>query len=1498
MSGETASCDETEKARLAALRRLQVMGTPPEVQFDALARAASRLCETPMSAITLIDQDRQWLKASIGLSGINETERSNSFCTYTIAGDSLLEVEDTTSDCRFSRNPFVVRKQGVRFYAGAPLKLSGGENVGSLCVFDTKPRRLSETQKETLIDLAEAASRALEAHRAALQGNRLVALAAQTQSMLKHSRDAILSVDLEDRITQWNLAAERLFGYSAEEATGASAGIIIGNETERDSRYSELERAANAPPVRATRIHRNGTKIPVLISIGPVVSEDGKIVGATEIIRDISDIISKEHELANAEARVRRLYEATPAMLYSVDLAGILLSASDRWLDVMGYHREDVVGRKLADFMTERSARLFHAETLPLLSSEGHFEEAEGQVITRDGAVLDVMISAVLERGDACELVRSIGIMENISERREVERALRSERTRLNQIIQTTHAGTWEWNVATGENRVNDMWAAMLGYTLAELEPVTIEAFEELVHPDDRERLNSRIEAHLNGKEPRFTAEVRMRHKAGHWLWIASSGQLVTTLEQGQPEWMYGTHQDITERRNKEEELRLSNEFLDRIGQVAGVGGWEVDLVNSALYWSDKTCQIHEVEPGFKPDLEVAIDFFAPTSQPVIQAAVEHAIATGEGYDLELQLVTAKGRLIWVRAVGTAEFEDGEAVRLTGSFQDISEAIKRRKEVEDINQRFAVASKNGRVGIWDADLLTGKTLYSDIWLSQIGYERNELSDDGLLWQNFIHPDDIERVREANEAHLRGDAPYFEEEFRFRHKDGRWIWILDRGLITERDSEGNAVRMIGTHIDITTQKEQDAERLLLGERMAIATDNGGIGIWEVDLDTQAARWDDWMYRLYGLPVDTPGSLVDLWHRYTYPEDAERVQQAVRKAIENDDLMEEEYRVIWPDGSTHHLHASARRVAGVDGMPDRFIGATWDVTEERQLALDLAEQHELMHVTLKSIGDAVITTDAHGNIRWLNPVAEKMTGWSLDRALGQPSHRVFKIVHEETRRPALDPLRTCLELGEVVGLPEDTLLISRNGIEYGIEDSCAPIRNGDGEVLGAVLVFHDVSEQRRLSREMSYRASHDQLTGLINRSEFDRRMDSAYEKVKNGDLGAALLFIDLDRFKIINDSCGHAVGDQLLVDISELMRSVIRANDTLARLGGDEFAAIIENCSDEMAITIAEKICKAVASYVLVHDEKHYRVGSSIGVSMIDHASASASTILQEADAACYAAKEGGRNRVHVWQQNDKAIEARLGQTSWVARIEQALEEDGFVLYVQKIVPFDGQRDDKTHVELLLRMLDENGGIIPPSAFLPASERFNLATRIDRWVLEHALQCMASARAGGSSVVSVNVSGQSVGDRSFHRFALELLHSTSDELRRSLCLEITETTVISNMAEAVEFIEAVRELGVMIALDDFGAGSASFNYLKNFSVDFLKIDGQFSQGLLNHPIDEASIRCFIDMARILGIQTVAEYVSDKKIADRLHAMGVDFAQGYFYHVPEPVANLKLC
>jgi diguanylate cyclase len=467
----------------------------------------------------------------------------------------------------------------------------------------------------------------------------------------------------------------------------------------------------------------------------------------------------------------------------------------------------------------------------------------------------------------------------------------------------------------------------------------------------------------------------------------------------------------------------------------------------------------------------------------------------------------------------------------------------------------------------------------------------------------------------------------------------------------------------------------------------------------------------------------------------------------------------------------------------------------------------------------------------------------------------------------------------------------VLISREGDEYGIEDSAAPIRNEAGDLLGVVLVFHDVTEQRRLSGEMSYRASHDALTGLINRAEFEARLRRTLNKAHEERSQHALMYIDLDQFKLVNDACGHSVGDQLLQQVAKLMGETVRARDTLARLGGDEFAVILEHCTTDQAQRVAQQICDRMDDFRFVHDGRRFRIGTSIGLVPVDTRWANTAAVMQAADTSCYAAKEAGRNRVHAWFDTDQAMRARHGEMQWATRLEQAIDDNRFVLYAQKIHPLRAQTSG-LHAEVLLRLLDTDGSLIPPGAFLPAAERFHLSSRIDRWVLQHALvRLRAVADLKAVELLCINLSGQSIGDRAFHRHAVELLTLAGPAVCQRVCFEITETAAITNMADATHFIEQVRALGVRMALDDFGAGASSFGYLKTLPVDLLKIDGQFIKDLIDDPLDDAAVRCFVDVARVVGLKTVAEFVDRPEILQRVREHGIDYAQGFLLHRPEP-------
>lgn len=471
----------------------------------------------------------------------------------------------------------------------------------------------------------------------------------------------------------------------------------------------------------------------------------------------------------------------------------------------------------------------------------------------------------------------------------------------------------------------------------------------------------------------------------------------------------------------------------------------------------------------------------------------------------------------------------------------------------------------------------------------------------------------------------------------------------------------------------------------------------------------------------------------------------------------------------------------------------------------------------------------------------------------------------------------------------------MLISRDGEEFGVEDKAAPIRGADGQVQGAVLVFRDVTEQRRLSGEMRYRATHDALTGLVNRAEFEIRLRRMLTDAQEHRHAHTLLYIDLDQFKLVNDACGHTVGDELLQQVARLLDQTVRSRDTLARLGGDEFGVILEHCGGEAAQRVAQQVCQRMDDFRFAHGGQRFRIGASVGLVPVDARWPTTAAVLQAADTACYAAKEAGRNRVHAWVDTDQALQARQDEMQWATRLEQALDENRFALHAQRIVPLRAAPSG-LHAEVLLRLVERDGRLIPPGAFLPAAERFHLSSRIDRWVLRRALALLtALPDLDAVDTLSVNLSGPFIGDRAYHRQALDLLAAAGPAVCRRLCLEITETAAVTHMADAARFVEQVRALGVRVALDDFGAGASSFGYLKSLPVDLLKIDGQFIRDLLDDPLDDAAVRCFVDVARVVGMRTVAEYVDRPDVLQRLREIGVDYAQGFLLHRPQPIEQV---
>lgn len=746
--------------------------------------------------------------------------------------------------------------------------------------------------------------------------------------------------------------------------------------------------------------------------------------------------------------------------------------------------------------------------------------------------------------------------------------------------------------------------------------------------------------------------------------------------------------------------------------------------------------------------------------------------------------------------------------------------------------------------------------------------------------------------------LASGTPFYGEAT-LRDHAGKLIWTTMEAQPFS-DRRGRAAGFVVIQANVTERRATDAA---LHESRAFLDQTGqvaGVGGWQLDLQTQALVWSAQTRRIHEVPDDYVPQLDQALMFYP-PGAREKMQAAISASIASGKGWDLELPFV--SYRKRHLWVRAMGVVEFDGaQATRLIGAFQDISQRKFAEIALEENRELLRVTLNSIGDAVVTTDAFGLVTWLNPIAEAITGWTAAAAKGKHIAEVLSLVSDETRHRVPNPVVMALKQNKIVGLALNTVLITRDGTEYGIEDSAAPIRNAFGRVIGVVMVFRDVTAARLLTREMVHQARHDSLTGLPNRLEFETRLSRFLLRSERSSESGAMMFIDLDHFKIVNDTCGHFAGDQLLCQLSALIKSCVRSHDTVARLGGDEFGLLLENCSAQNAERIAQKICDAADQFRFVaNPEQAFRVGTSIGVVPIEVPWRDPDDVMRAADESCYMAKEGGRNRFHTWQAQDQAMHNRIGESLWGARIEKALDERGFELYAQRIEaisPAAGAPAQGLHCEVLLRLRDADGKLVAPGTFLPVAERYQLSSRVDRWVVQEVFDRLSDMEGSAAlpSLLAINLSGQSISDRSFHEFIMRLLDLALFDVR-VLCFEITETAAVTNLAEATVFLDAMRRRGIRIALDDFGAGMSSFGYLKNFNVDFLKIDGQFVRDLASNPLDLVSVRSFCDVARVLGIQTIAEYVEREEQRVILQQLGVDFVQGFLLHQPEPLANLFL-
>ncbi len=628
----------------------------------------------------------------------------------------------------------------------------------------------------------------------------------------------------------------------------------------------------------------------------------------------------------------------------------------------------------------------------------------------------------------------------------------------------------------------------------------------------------------------------------------------------------------------------------------------------------------------------------------------------------------------------------------------------------------------------------------------------------------------------------------------------------------------------------------------------------------------------------------------------PEYAELVNENFRRRLAGEPAAERyEVEVLGREGQVSRLEITsalieydgghALLVTGVEILPTQTV---------ESLRLRSEGESGVHLLALNSLAEAVITTDTSGKITYLNPAAERLSATSAGHALGRTLEEIFSLVDETDRRLLSDPVRQALATGAPVNLGRRALAVARsNGNERSIELSASPVRNTAQELVGAVVLLHDVSELRGLARQMSYQATHDALTGLVNRREFERRLEEAIESGHRGDGQHVLCYLDLDRFKVVNDTSGHLAGDSMLREVAKLLRDAVRDSDTVARLGGDEFGMLLIGCPLEKARQIADDVCRSVGDYRFVWRDKIFNIGVSVGIVEISRESGMLEELLAAADSACYVAKKQGSGKVAVYSARDEALARHSGEIQWLQRLQSALKDNRFQLFYQPIVPAYGVDGGGPAMEVLVRLQDDEGHHLPPAEFLRAAERYGLMSLVDRWVVQTTLAALGRGAipVAADRCVAINVSGQTLGDSQFLEFVVECLDSTG-VVPAQVCFEISETAVVASLEHARRFVGVLHGMGCQFALDDFGSGVGSFSNLKSLPMDYLKIDGSFIRNLARDSVNQAMVAAMIKLARTLNFKVIAEQVEDSAALEAARRMGVDFLQGYAVGRPQPL------
>ena len=939
---------------------------------------------------------------------------------------------------------------------------------------------------------------------------------------------------------------------------------------------------------------------------------------------------------------------------------------------------------------------------------------------------------------------------------------------------------------------------------------------------------------------------------------------------------------DISPARHAEQALEESRAQLAKAERLAHLGSWRWEPKAARLTWSEELYRILGLQPAHAtPSLETLLDRVHPEDQARVHAAWKKTQRTRKSFRFHHRIVRANGVERIVHSRGQWSTDTSGSPVLIGTMQDVTAPKLTEAALREQSARNSLILRTSPDGFWVAGLDGALREVNDAYCEMVGYQRNELL--GMEESALV----TDRTPIEIEAQHRNLLFTGSERFETQHrrKDGSTI---------DLEATVRVARLGKDHFffaffrDITDRKRAEEALARAAAEWTYAMDSIEDAIYLIDLDDRIVRANRAFYELTGLnPKGVIGQHVA---HVVHPHGEEVDCPVCRARNERRDayITMEADHPLNPTGRP--IEVTLRMMRDESGTPVGMLMGMHDLTRVREAEAKIRRLTEHFLLLLDSAGEGIFGIDTEGRCTFVNPAAISMLGYSREELMGREVH---PLIHHSrangTPFPKVEcPMFRAVREGKATRTNNEVLWC-RNGNSFPADYSAHPIVD-EGRILGAVVVFRNVAEARALARKMDYLATHDSLTGLLNRHAFESRVERALDEARKEGWEHALCFIDLDQFKVINDTCGHVAGDELLRQIGALLHGQLAEGDTLGRLGGDEFGVLIEHRALKDALDVVRALLDTIQGLRFVWEEKTFALGASIGVVTITAESESLANALSAADTACYVAKDSGRNRIHVHETGDYELAKRRGEMQWVSRIHDALDEGRFLLRYQPIVALDPARRMGECYEILLSMRDHTGHVVPPGAFLPAAERFNLMPAIDRWVVGTTLSWLAAhpRHLEQLALCTINLSGTTLSDETFLATVMEMLRRSGIPPHK-ICFEITETAAIANLSKAIHFIQELTGLGCRFALDDFGSGMSSFAYLRNLPVDFLKIDGNFVREIVGDQVDRAMVEAINQVGHVMNIQTIAEHLESEEILEALREIGIDYGQGFGIGAP---------